>query len=656
MKRERKFSIHSLVGEEGLCEDFSYKIRLSSLERLKDKEIGQLIGNSLSIAIAYTDKKYTQKNRYINGLVYGLDELGMSRSPLLPDVWEYEVEIGSWFRQLEFIKDCRIFQKNGNSSLQLITDLLREYELFDFRSEISGNLPRKDYVVLYNESISDFIKRLLRDDSIVWKFEHYEGKHVLVFSDDTTTFPVIPGHDIAVTDSVQSFFRKDTFVPVSEITEAAFEWENTPVKKVLKSIDSQKGQLKNYLYTGLYQQRVEGESKVDRHGMAIEGKQKRYDGESTIRAMASGCIFKLDAPTVPEHGESFLVKSLRIEATDQRYFNSFTVVPARIPYYPARLSDRARTKIAGPQTAVVVGEGNSGSVQTDRLGRVKVRFHWDHHSPKGSSNTSAYLRVAMPSAGAERGFLFNPRIGEEVVVDFEDGNPDKPYIIGSVYSKNNPPPFAPNSKPFNSIIKNSHHSDANQIIFADKLDSEELEIIAKKNMDIDVNNNMKIDVKKDMSVRSNAQYIIAKEGVDIKAGNSINNQSLVTILSLAALANINTAGGNILNLAAGLVKQAAGGILSNLAGVLMANTSLLGITQSAQGNVKNESSLLMLNTASEVINAGDNTVDNKASLAILNYADTEIVNKGKSKEDKISLMSNSEAGKFVVTGNTNVGP
>lgn len=656
VKRDRKFHMQSLVGEEGICSDFSFTIRLCSLERLKDNEIKQLIGNSLTVAIGYADITSVRKHRYINGLIYRLEELGMSRTPHLPDIWEYEVEIGSWFRKLDAIKDCRIFQKAGNSSIQLVSDLLREYNLYDFRNETRENLPRKDYLVMYNETVGGFIKRLLKEESLVWRFEHDEGKHILVFGDDTTAFPTIPPEAVAPEDAVRSFCRKESFIPVSEVTEAAFEWENPPVKKVARSTASQKGRLKQYVYTGLFKGRDEGEHKIRKHGLAIDSKENRYQGESTIRVMSAGHMFMLNAPTVLEHGKSFLIKTLRIEATDQVYKNYFTVLPAKVPYYPSRYNGSMQACVAGPQTAFVVGEGNSGSVQTDRLGRVKVRFHWDHHSPKGSSNTSAYLRVAIPSAGTERGYLFNPRIGEEVLVDFEDGNPDKPFIVGCLYSKNNPPPFPPNSNPWRSIIKNTAQADANQVIFEDKANGECLEIIAKKDMTIDVNNDMKIDVQKDMSVKSNAHYILAKEGVDIKAGGSIDNRSLVTILTLAALAQINTAGSSIMNLAAGLVKQAAGGILSNLAGVLYANTSVLGITQSAKGVIQNESNLLMLNTASSVINAGDDTVDNKAALAILNNASTEMVNKGKSKEDKITLLSNSEAGKFVVTGRTNVGP
>lgn len=656
-KRERKFTIQSLAGEEGISRDFSYRLQLSSLERLTDDEIRKLMGQSITVDIAYLDPKSSRRQRYINGIVYHLEELGMSRYPSLPDIWQYEIDIGSWFRKLDFIKDCRIFQKSGNTCIKLISDLLREYGFYDFHSDIKSSLPRRDYKVLYNEAISRFISGMLREDGIIWRFEHFDNKHVMVFSDYSTAFPEISDRSIARGDRITSFCRTSPFNPVQELSEASFAWENPPVKKIVLKKHGDSGHLKHYVYTGRYADRTEGEEKIRRDVLSADCQRNRYAGESTIRAFAAGTVFKLYAPIVPEHNQTFLIETLKIEATDHSYRNTFTVIPAKLPYFLPRDLSGAENRMMGPQTAFVIGEGGAGSVQTDNLGRIRVQFHWSHPSPNNKSpSTSAYVRVAMPAAGDKRGFLFNPRVGEEVIVDFEDGNPEKPFIVGCVYSKNNPPPFVPSSKPYRSIIKNDRHPDANQVIFEDKPGSEVLEITARKEMNIDVNNNMTIDVTKDMKVTATAQNIRASEGVDISAGNEINHQSLVSILNLAALASINTAGGNILNLAAGIVKQAAGGILTNLAGVLMANTSVMGITHSAEGEVTTESKMMMLNTAPNVINTGENTMDNKAALGILNKAQTEMINKGKSKEDKISLMSQSEARKFVVKGDTKVGP
>jgi hypothetical protein len=206
-----------------------------------------------------------------------------------------------------------------------------------------------------------------------------------------------------------------------------------------------------------------------------------------------------------------------------------------------------------------------------------------------------------------------------------------------------------------SLIKNTADQRANQVMLDDKPNGELLEVVAKKALAISVNGKMKIDVKQNATVDANAVYVIAKSGVDLKAGKDINAQSLVTIFNIAALTATDTAGGNNINAAAAIVLQGAGGILTNLAGAIYANTSVLGITQATTGKIDNSSSLLVLNTASSVVNAGENTVDNKAALAILNNSGTDLVNKGGTKKNK-ALLSMSEAKTFVVNGDTKVGP
>lgn len=656
-KNKQRFFLRSLTGTEVICQDFKYSLQLGTLQKLSQNEIKSLLGASLSIEIRYLKSSNQIASRFINGLIYQVQEIGMSRSPLFPDVWQYKIQIGSWLKKLGFIKDCRIFQKNGNDSYKLVAELLREYNCFDFRSDISGNLPRKDYAVLYNESIRQFIERILREDGISWRFEHSENKHTLVFTDDTTQNPGIKSFLIGPQDAFEHFCRMESYQPVKQVEEASFDWQNQQVQKKSGKTGNTSAKHQQYLYRGGFEDQQQSELKVKTQCSALESQAERYKGESTIRSLAAGKIIELHAPSLHDlHGKSFLIVELNEEATDQEYRNSFVAIPASKPYSPLRHALNDQPRIPGVQTAVVVGEGESETVQTDDLGRVRVRFRWDHLSPKDSTKTSAYLRVAKPAAGATRGFLFNPRIGEEVIVDFEDGCPEKPFIVGSLYSKYNPPPFPPSSKPHYSIIKNSPQPDSNQVLFNDTPNAEKLEIIARKDMNIDVKHEMKIDVKKDATVTSKGSYIIASEGVDIKAGNNISNRSLATILSFAMAVGNNTAGGNILNLAAGLVMQSAGGVLSNLAGLLVANTSILGMTQSADAKVTNESKMLMLNTASEVINAGESAVENKAALAIINYANTEQVNKGGSKKDKIALFSSTQSKTNSVTAKTTVGP
>ncbi len=655
VKRDHKFSIQSLTGEEGICEEFSYKINVCSPERLTASDSEKLIGNKVTLNIAWSDSSSKRKTRYINGLVYGLTELGMSRAPHLPDIWQYEIDLSSWLKKLDFISDCRIFQKPNNNSIRIVSDILREYGFHDFRSEVSRKLVPRKYSVLYNESILNYIKRLLLEDGILWHYEHHENKHVLVLTANALDLPEIPLENMPRTDMVQSFRKKKSHLPVGSYSRASYRWENQQVKTIKKPVNYDTGKLHHFEYIPNFNGNEEGEEIVARYCTNLVGESGIYEGESTIRAFASGHRFTLTAPVLSDlNGKSFLLRKLKIEATQSKYRNCFTALPGTEGFFENELKGVKTPKVLGPQTAVVVGEGGNGHVRTQAEGCVKVRFHWDHYSPKDASHTSAYLRLTMPGAGERRGMLFVPKIGEEVVVDFENGNPDKPLIIGSVYSRHNPPPFKPNTQPFKSIIKNASAADSNQVVFNDNPGQENLEIIAKKDMTMAVSRDFNIDAVNNINIKAKSIVIVSKDSINVAAGKNIENTSLATIINLGLAAIMNTACVNILDLALGIVYNKSGGLVSQLAGGILANTSALGIKQASDNLIKNTSAALLLNTSPAVINSGDKSINTKAGLAILNSASEAISNESDKKTGD-ALVSMTEAKNAAVKGNTTMG-
>lgn len=657
VKRHFKFNVISLRGSEGMCEDFFYKIRLCSQERLSDKDVQQLMGSSATLSIAFSDFKLNKNQKYINGIVFRLTEIGLSKTPLMTDIWQYEIELSSWFKKLDQMKECRIFQKGNNDSVSIAGELLREYGFHDFRFEVKNKLPAKSFSVLYNETVANYIKRILLEDGVFWRFEHSENKHVLAFHDDSRALPEIPIENIANLDAVKSFQKRAQHVPTADITRASYHWGNQAVKKAKQKIDVEKGILNHYEYIPNFISKADGETIVSRLSTKIAGEKETYIGESTIRNFTAGYRFDLFAPVLKEiDGNSFLLQHVRTEATQKSFKNIFTAIPGRQPYYPDEFADIETPRIYGPQTAMVVGEGGNGHVRTQEHGCVKVRFHWDHLAPKDDQHTSAFIRIGMPGAGERRGMIFVPRVGEEVVVNFEDGNPDKPLIIGSVYSRHNPPPLQPAGNPFSSTIRNSSDRDSNQLAFYDSPSQENLEIVAKKDMNIDVSNDCNIDAVNNINIKARSVFIVTKDTINVVAGNNIENMSLATIINLGLAAIMNTACANILDLALGIVYNKSGGLYSQLAGGIIANTSALGIVQASDNLIESTSQALLLNTASSVINSGSENVKTKAGLAILNSASEKINNESDKKTNKISLVSMSEAKNADVKGNTTIGP
>ncbi|MCG8337513.1 MAG: type VI secretion system tip protein VgrG [Proteobacteria bacterium] len=675
VKRDRKFWLQKIEGSEGLCEDFDYSLKVNSLERLSSQDIEKLLGDAITVELEYLAQNHLSEKKYINGLVYKIVEAGLSRAPLQPDVWEYTIEIGPWFRQLDYIKDCRIFQKGGNNSMKIVSELLNELGFRAFKDKTKGKLPAREYSVIYNETISDYIRRICLEDGILWRYEHFEKRHELVFYNHSSDLPEIPDHSRGVQDGVFAFCHEKTHIPIKESTISSYHWETSPVKKVKKTSGLNKATMGDFRYRSSFKDRDEGEQQADRRIQSLKSRKDRFYGQSTMRHFTSGASFNLHASTLKDHHrKSFLIKHLFLKATRENYTNSFEAVPAGTPYYPAVENRIKRPVIVGTQTAVVVGAEGKGKVSSNKHGQVKVRFHWDHHPPDNAIHTSAYVRVSNPAAGSQRGFVFTPRIDEEVIISYENGNPDKPLIVGSVYSKNRPTPgmqgsgslkdsimnmtgagggeryVSPVSQLYSGTIKSDEDKDSNRMTLNDQKGNESYELNAKKDLNMDVGRDLNIDVEDDIYIFANQENINAKESVKSQAGGSIINGTLTAM--------VNTAGRDISHMALGGIFNIAGGVISNMAGATITNTAILSVKNEASGPLKQEAATLLantalgtiLNTADNVFHEGDLAVTNISLAEIINIASKEIETKSMFQKVQTDNESNTETGDFVIKG------
>ncbi len=675
VKRDRKFWLQRIEGEEGLCEDFNYRLELSSLERIREEEIKSLLGKTITVEIAYLDVKHKIQQSYINGIVFSIVEVGLSRAPHSPDIWRYEAEIGPWFRKLDYVKDCRVIQKGGNNSLKIITDLFHEFGFRDFRDKTKGRLPNRDYSVIYNETLSNYIKRICQEDGIIWRYEHSKKRHELLFYNDSTRLPKLPDVSRAGKDGVLSFCQERIHMPLNASTIASYEWDKSPVKTISKRLGAAKGILPDYQYDVGFKSRAEGDKKAERQINTLKNRQACFYGESTMRHFSAGASFNLHAPTLPEHHqESFLIKKLRIEATEATYSNSFEALPAGNRYFPDCDNEVHKPVVVGTQTAVVVGAAGKNKVSTNKMGQVKVRFHWDHLSPKDAAHTSAFVRVSYPAAGSQRGFVFTPRIGEEVVVSYENGNPEKPLILGGAYSHRNQTPHikpsgsladsimdtagmgnggsysSPVSQLHTGTIKSDQDSDSNRLTFDDKSGKEKLEINAKKDLNIDVGNDLDIEVEEDIFILMNQENINASENVKSQAGGSIINATLTAVT--------NTAGSDISHMALGSILNIAGGVISNMAGATITNTAILSVENEAGGPLSQDAATLLANTSlgavlqmgESISQEGDLAVTNISLADIMNNASKEIKTKTLFQKVKTDNEATTETGKYELKG------
>ncbi len=648
----RRFEIQSIIGKESLCDDFNYSLEISTKERMVESEFNQLLGGELTVCFDFKDQNDTPRERYINGVVYSLKEKGMSRFPLHSQIWRYQVELASWMSQLKSVKDCRIFYNNNNTALSIVTDLLSELGLTGFKTETQRTFPKREYVTMYNETYFDFIVRVLQEAGIIWRFEHEKDKHTLVLYDDAVNLPDCPSTGWAEKEAIKNFCKKTVYIPIEGVQTSSFDNQNPPVRLVNKPQNLSKNRLRHYEYPGNFQAREDGESKMDRLRTSFMGEKLLYEGASTIRALEAGKRFKLNAPTLPDlHSKPFLIRELSIEATEDMYTNQIIAMPGKHQFFYRSSERRAKPLIVGNQTAVVVGESNSANIHIDKLGSAMVRFHWDHHSPPNTG--SAFIRNVMPAAGNNRGFIFHPNIGDEVVVKFEDGDPDRPLIVGRVYASFQRAPVKPGEKPEQSVIQPKDGVNANRILFDDKKDTENLEIRAKKDMNIKVGDNCTIDVErnwnvncKNLEIKTTGNIVkgnmisLAKTAHHSAAGANISNSTGLAISEIAGTASDNEAGANTVNTTLGMIKNSAGGAVVSKSPLVL-NTAVGDIIRSAEETVCDKG-MMVVNTGTDLIdNHSVEKIGQDSKLAILTNA-KNIYSKTGSQDSNEALMVKEE--------------
>ncbi|EHF4933317.1 type VI secretion system tip protein VgrG, partial [Enterobacter hormaechei] len=373
-----------------------------------------------------------------------------------------------------------------------------------------------DYCVQYQESSLDFISRLMELEGIAYYFSHEADKHTLVLTDAATQhqpfsgYEVIPYHQTpsgGSTDEegISQWALEDSVTPgIYSLDDYDFRKPNAWLFQAQQNPASPKpGSIDVYDWPGRFVETGHAEfyARIRQERWQVEHQQ--IQATATAAGIAPGHIFTLtNAPFFSDNGE-YLVTAAGYHFEENRYASGegetihrtdFTVIPASVSYRPAQSTAWPRTY--GPQTAKVVGPQGE-SIWTDKYGRVKVKFHWDRLA-KGDDTSSCWVRVSSAWAGQGYGGVQIPRVGDEVVVDFINGDPDRPIITGRVYNDASMPPWAlpaaATQMGFYSRSKDGHKDNANILRFEDKAGHEQIWIHAEKNMDTDIENSETHDV------------------------------------------------------------------------------------------------------------------------------------------------------------------
>ncbi|EPW5457705.1 type VI secretion system tip protein VgrG [Enterobacter hormaechei] len=489
-----------LSGREAMSESFALTLTLLGTDARIDRS--RLLGQPVTVTIP-TQNLLTP--RYINGKVTRVAVSAVELTGTRYAVYQLTVEPDLWPMKRD--RNLRIFQ--GQTVPQIVKTLLGEHQV-NLEDKLTGSYRVWDYCVQYQESSLDFISRLMELEGIAYHFSHEADKHTLVLTDAATQhkpfsgYEVIPYHQTpsgGSTDEegISQWALEDSVTPgIYSLDDYDFRKPNAWLFQAQQNPASPKpGSIDVYDWPGRFVETGHAEfyARIRQERWQVEHQQ--IQATATAAGIAPGHIFTLtNAPFFSDNGE-YLVTAAGYHFEENRYASGegetihrtdFTVIPAAVSYRPAQSTAWPRTY--GPQTAKVVGPQGE-SIWTDKYGRVKVKFHWDRLA-KGDDTSSCWVRVSSAWAGQGYGGVQIPRVGDEVVVDFINGDPDRPIITGRVYNEASMPPWAlpaaATQMGFMSRTKDGSVDNANALRFEDKAGAEQVWIQAERNMDTSVKN------------------------------------------------------------------------------------------------------------------------------------------------------------------------
>lgn len=500
--------LRSFSGHEGVSRLFQFEVTMHSTDHKID--LKSMIGQSATVVVTLPD----ETERYINGVFSSFTQAGSAalETGLMPTTYtEYRATVVPWLWMLTKESDCRIFQdKNVPDIVDAIFSKPEYADIVDVEYRLDGNFEPREYCVQYRETDFNFVSRLMEEEGIFYFFEHTDTTHTLVLANQPTDFKPLPYHP---TISFREERAPDT------ISEWTMGQEVRPGAYTLRDFNFQQPKLdltspefgtdprgyEIYDYPGEYTTKGRGEAIAQTRMEEEEMPTVIASGQSICRGMTSGYRFRLKDHHRDDFNQEYMLTAV-YHHSDQgdnyrtqpdssqknfSYVNRFQCIPYPTPFRPPRITPEPVMR--GSQTAIVVGKEGE-EIWPDKYGRVKVWFHWDREKERDGKpilpeERSCWIRVSESWAGNGWGSMYLPRIGQEVIVDFLEGDPDQPIITGRVYNGDNMPFYQlPDYKTLSYYKSNSSLGGKgfNELRFEDKKGKEQVFMHSQKRMDVRV--------------------------------------------------------------------------------------------------------------------------------------------------------------------------
>jgi type VI secretion system secreted protein VgrG len=503
--------LENFDGVEAMNSAFAYTLKLISEDgRI---ELKDFMGKMATVEL---DQANSSEPRYFNGYITAARHAGSDGGLSF-----YELTLSPWTKLLEHRRDHYIF--HNQTQVATLEELFADYGPFNDHKFIVANPgPQETFRVQYDESDANYFNRRCEEKGWSYWFEHRLDGHTLVISDDTTT------QAGAIEPIAQVRFQGGN---VKESVDSIDQWNGArtlqPSKVAVQSFDFKQPTFP--LYSEQATNRVQGAKvlpmEVFEYTGALafanigagndlaalrleefEARAKSFQGAGNHRALTTGRYFELTEHFEHDASEDSIEREFLItglshsgsnnylqKGVDAVYRNTFSTLRRGVPWRPARNANSAPVAAPGIQTATVVGPAGE-EIHCDEFGRVKVQFHWDRAGTM-DDKSSCWVRVSSPWAGTNYGGIQLPRIGQEVIVDFLNGNVDQPIIVGRTYNQGQMPPWSlpaqKNQSGFYSKSIGGGYDNANVLRFDDTAQAEELWLHAEKNQLTEVENDEK---------------------------------------------------------------------------------------------------------------------------------------------------------------------
>jgi type VI secretion system secreted protein VgrG len=514
--------LQSFTGHEAMSRLFRFQ--LDMLSENPAIAYDRIVGQPVTVTLGLADGE----QRYFNGVVSRFVQSGEDER-----FTHYRAEVVPWLWFLTRTADCRIFQ---NMTIpDIVTKVFSDLGFKDYKNMLQGSFEPREYCVQYRETDFNFVSRLMEQYGIFYFFEHEKDKHTLVLGNSSSAHQPCPGqpkarYDYTATaieqqDVIRSWQAEYELRPGKyALTDYNFETPSTSLAVNETTVARVGGNTKYeiYDYPGEYLKKPQGQNLVKLRIEEEEAPATVMSGAGLCRAFTAGYRFDLAEHYRQDMNKAYVLTEVQHIASvgesyatgddsGESYSNQFACIPHSVPYRPSRVTPKP--VVQGSQTAVVVGKKGE-EIWTDKYGRVKVQFHWDREG-KYDEKSSCWVRVSQNWAGKRWGTMFLPRIGQEVIVDFLEGDPDLPIITGRVYNAEEMPPYGLPAEQTKSTVKSYSSKGGggfNEIRFEDKKGGEQLFLHAERNQDNRVKNDSLEWVGQDRHLIVKRDHLDAVEG------------------------------------------------------------------------------------------------------------------------------------------------